>query len=345
MSSSTKISVFLAAVPSVDARCRCRNSTTGIRTPGYRMDAIILINQSGGTAKRDPQIGEKVATAMRAAGIVGEVELLDGAGVAKRAKEAVAAKAPLIIAGGGDGSISAAAGAIAGSETVLGILPLGTLNHLARDLGVPFDIEKAAAIIGEGNERCIDVAELNGRVFVNNSALGLYPRMVVDRDVQEKRLGRSKKLSMAVAAARTIIRFHHSRVMICADGNRVHIETPLLFVGNNEYDVALPTAGKRAALDTGKLCVLVLRKKSRWGLFAAALRALLGITRVDDMIRLDAVKELRVESRRSHLTASIDGETEQLQSPLTYRVRPGSLRVMAPAAGRDLASQQGKSEK
>jgi len=187
------------------------------------MKAIILINQSGGTAKGDPEIGAKVEAAMRAAGIEGDVELLDGAGVAKRAKEAVAAKAPLVIAGGGDGSISAAAGAIAGSETILGILPLGTLNHLARDLGIPFDIDQAAAIIGAGNEQRIDVAEINGRIFVNNSALGLYPLMVVDRDGQQKRLGRSKKLAMAVAAGRTIVRFRHSRVTICAAGDRVAI--------------------------------------------------------------------------------------------------------------------------
>ena len=296
------------------------------------MEAIILINQSGGTAKGDPAIGQKVSAAMRAAGIRGDVELLDGAGVARRAKEAVDAKAPLVIAGGGDGSISAAVGAIAGSETVLGIFPLGTLRHLARDLGVPFDVEKAAAITGEGNKRRIDVAELSGRIFINNSALGLYPLMVVDRDAQEKRSGRSKKLAMVVAAARTIVRFRHSRVTICADGDRLQIDTPLLFVGNNDYDVAIPAAGKRKSLDSGKLCVLVLRKKGRWGLCAAALRALLGMTRKDDMIRLDAVDELRVESRRSHLTASIDGETEQLQSPLTYRIQLGALRVMAPVA-------------
>jgi diacylglycerol kinase family enzyme len=295
------------------------------------MNAVILINQSGGTAKGDPEVGAKVEAALRAAGIDGEVELLDGAGVAKRAKEAVEAGAKLVIAGGGDGSISAAAGAIAGSETVLGILPLGTLNHLARDLGIPFDIEQAAAIIGAGEERRIDVAELNGRVFVNNSALGLYPLMVVDRDAQAKRLGRSKKLAMAVAAARTIIRFRHSRVTICADGDRVPIDTPLLFIGNNDYDVALPTAGKRASLSDGKLCVLVLRKKGRLGLFAAAFRALFGLTRDDDMLRLDAVEELRVESRRSHLTVSIDGETEALKSPLHYKIRKRALRVMAPA--------------
>ena len=296
------------------------------------MDAIILINRTGGIAKNDPEIGRKVAAAMHAAGIGGEIELLDGASVAKRAKEAVAANAPLVIAGGGDGSISAVVRAVAGTETVLGILPLGTLNHLARDLGVPFDIDKAAGIIGEGRVRRIDVAELNGRIFVNNSAIGLYPLMVVDREAQQKRLGRSRKFAMVTAAVRTIMRFRHNRVTICADGDRVKIDTPLLFVGNNEYCVALPAPGKRERLDAGMLCVLVLRKKGRWGLLATALRALMGLTSEDDMVRLDSVQSLRVESHRSHLTASMDGETEQIQSPLTYCIRPGALQVMAPIA-------------
>ena len=292
--------------------------------------AIILINANGGTAKGDNRIGDKVRAALDAAGIAGEVELLNGPTVATRAKEAVAANAPLLIAGGGDGTISAAAGAVAGSDTILGILPLGTLNHLARDLGISFDLTEAAAVIGSGTGQRIDVAELNGRVFVNNSAIGLYPLMVVDRDNQQKRLGRSKKFAMAVAAARTIARFRQSRVTLCADGERLAVETPLLFVGNNDYAVALPTAGKRESLSHGQLCVLVLRKQGRWGLFATAARALLGRTRDNDMIRLEAVEQLRVESRRSHLTVSIDGETEQLQSPLEYRIRKRALRVMAP---------------
>ena len=305
------------------------------------MKAIILINRSGGTAKGDDQIGPKVEAAMRAAGIEGEVELLDGAGVARRAKEAVEAGAELIIAGGGDGSISAAAGAIAGTEAILGILPLGTLNHLARDLGIPFDIEQAAAIIGAGHDRCIDVADLNGRVFVNNSALGLYPLMVVDRDAQQKRLGRSKKSAMVIAALRTLVRFRHARITICADGERLAIETPLLFVGNNDYAVALPTLGQRKSLVDGKLCVLVLRKKGRWGLFAVALRTLFNRARDDDMIRLDAVETLRVESCRSYLTTSVDGETEQLQSPLEYSIRKSALRVMGPLPQRPPRSAPG----
>lgn len=296
------------------------------------MDAVILINRGGGTASRDSHIGAKVEAALRDAGIAGTVELLDGAGVARRAGEAVEAGAPLVIAGGGDGSIGAAAGAIAGSDTTLGILPLGTLNHLARDLGIPFDIDAAAAIIGNGIEHRIDVAELNGRVFVNNSAVGLYPLMVVDRDAQHKRLGRSKPFAMAIAAVRAIARFRHYRITLCAEGDRLPIDTNLLFVGNNSYDFALPAAGRRAKLDDGKLSVRVLSSKGRLRLFRDVANALLGRARMADLIELDQIDQLRVESHHSHLTVSIDGEAGHFATPLIYRIRKGALKVMVPGA-------------
>lgn len=292
--------------------------------------AVILINRGGGSAGGE-DVADQVRTALAAAGIDGEVELLDGAGVAKRAAEAVKAKAPLVVAGGGDGTISAAAGAIAGSDTLLGVLPLGTLNHFARDLGIHFDLSKAAAVIGAGIERCVDVAELNGRLFINNSAVGLYPLMVLDREAQQKRLGRSKRLAMLVASARTFARFRHQRLALTInEAERATLDTPLLFVGNNDYRVALPAPGRRASIEDGRLCVFVLRKNGRLGLAAATLRALLGVTRQDDMIRLDDVQRLRVSSRRSRLAVAIDGETERVKPPLDYRIRPGALRVLAP---------------
>ena len=126
----------------------------------------------------------------------------------------------MLIVGGGDGTISAAASALVGTETVLGILPLGTLNHFARDLGIPTDLDEAATLIARGSERRVDVAEMNGRIFINNSAIGLYPLMVVDRDLQRKRLGRSKRLAMLVASLRTLARFNHQRLTLTVNDEK-----------------------------------------------------------------------------------------------------------------------------
>lgn len=174
------------------------------------------------------------------------------------------------------------------------------------------------------------MAELNGRVFINNSAIGLYPLMVLDRETQQKRLGRSKRLALLIASARTLLRFHHQRLALTAVEGQATVDTPLLFVGNNDYRIAFPDAGKRDKLDDGRLCVLVLRKSTRAGFVAAALRALIGRTRADDMIRLDTSERLRVDSRRSVLAVAVDGETLHLKPPLDYRIRKAALNVMAP---------------
>ena len=293
------------------------------------MKAVTLVNPGGRRAGDD--ILDRVAAALRAAGIAGDVELVAGDRLAARAKAATDAGAELVIAAGGDGTVSAVAGALVGTRAALGILPLGTLNHLARDLGIPFDLGQAAAVIGAGQQRVIDVARLNDRIFVNNSAIGLYPLFVADREGQEQRLGRSKRLSMFVAGLRTLARFHHHRLTLTIDeGQSETIETPLLFVGNNDYRLDLGSAGQRDSISDARLSVIVMRRMGRAGFFIAMLRALAGRSLPGDMIKLDDVQRLTVASRRSCLTVSSDGETERLAPPLDYRIDPAALRVMAP---------------
>jgi YegS/Rv2252/BmrU family lipid kinase len=289
------------------------------------MEAAIVIN-------RDKADRASVEEALRSAGIEGPIEMVDGSRITAQVTALLDQGAKRIIVGGGDGSVGAAAQALAGFDAALGILPLGTLNHFARDLGIPFELDKAVTLIAEGHVRAVDVAEVNDRVFVNNSAIGLYPLMVVDRDSQQQRLGRSKRLAMLVASLRTFWRFHDHRLRLTSEEGRSVVDTPLLFVGNNDYSLALPAAGRRKALDDGMLCVLVMRKKGVAGFLAATFRALIGRARPDDMVRMDAVTRLRVDSGRHILTISVDGETCRLSPPLDYRIRPGALRVIAPAS-------------
>jgi YegS/Rv2252/BmrU family lipid kinase len=295
--------------------------------------ATVLLNRGGGTAAADPDIADKVKRALDQAGVEADIDLIDGDDCAVRSTEAAERGDPLLIVGGGDGTIGAAAAALVGSETALGILPLGTLNHFARDLGIPAGLDEAAQLIAGGGERRVDVAEMNGRIFINNSAIGLYPLMVVDRDAQQKRLGRSKRLAMVVASLRTLIRFNHQRLTLTVnDEEKARIDTPLLFVGNNDYRVDIGAPGHRDSLEDGQLCVLVLRQKTRFGLIAATVRALLNRSRPDDMVRIDGVERLRVASRRSQLAVALDGEVVSAPPPLDYRIRKQALRVIAPPA-------------
>jgi diacylglycerol kinase family enzyme len=293
-------------------------------------EVMACVSRSSGGKTRGQEDAEEIRTALADAGVKSRVELLDGGGIVEQAQAAVEEGADLLIVGGGDGSVSAAAGVLAGTNTRLGILPLGTLNHFARDLGIPTELAGAAELIANGPTRRLDVAEVNGRIFVNNSAIGLYPLMVIDRDQQRKRLGRSKRLAMLVASARTLARFNHYRLTLTVNDEKARIDTPLLFVGNNDYRIDLRAPGRRKSLEDGRLSVFVMRKKTRRGLIAASIRALANRTRNDDMVRLEDVERLLVESRRKHLVISVDGEVESMSAPLDYRVRKAALNVIAP---------------
>lgn len=294
------------------------------------MRTPVLINRAGGSAAARNDVAAEAQAAFEAAGIDAQIELIDGGECEVRARAIAERGDPLLVVGGGDGTISAAAGAIAGTSTRLGILPLGTLNHFARDLGIPPALEEAAALIASGAERSVDLAEVNERVFINNSSIGLYPLLVSDREAQQQRLGRRKQVAMAVAAARTLLRFSSKRLRLTVNDRSAVVDTPLLFVGNNVYRLELPGAGTRERLDGGELCVMVLRRKSRWGFFAAVFRSLLGRGRSTDIAVIGDVQHLRVDSPRRALRISLDGETALMQVPLVYRIRPKALTVIAP---------------
>jgi diacylglycerol kinase family enzyme len=290
------------------------------------MKTVVLLNRGGGSASDRSAVEQALADA----GIGAEPQWLSGRDIASAAAEAVEGGAERIVAGGGDGTIGCVAGAIAGTGAKLAILPLGTLNHFARDLGIPLDIGEAARVAAGQGTRKIDVAEVNGRIFVNNSAIGLYPLMVVHRDLQRRMLGRSKRLAMLVASLRTLLRFGHQRLTLRVNGRREQVDTPLLFVGNNGYRLDAAAAGRRDTIDKGELFVLVMRRKTRRGFIAASIRALAGRPSDSDMVHLEDVQRLRVGSRRSRLFVSLDGEVVPLEPPLDYKIRPKALTVLVP---------------
>ena len=291
----------------------------------------VLLNRAGGSLAADPKLADRARDALTSAGLEVEVELLSGGECAVRCRAVAERGDPLVIVGGGDGTISAAASALAATDTKLGILPLGTLNHFARDLDIPTDLDEAAKLIASGKDRRVDIGEMDERVFINNSAIGLYPLMVVDRDLQRKRLGRSKRLAMIVASLRSLVRFNRHRLTLTVNEEQTgRVDTPLLFVGNNDYRVDIGAPGQRERLDAGELSVLVMRKKTRSGMLAASLRAFIGRSRADDMVRLDGVKRLRVAALRPRLAVSLDGEVVRAEPPLEYKIRSKALRVIAP---------------
>jgi diacylglycerol kinase family enzyme len=253
----------------------------------------------------------------------------DGGRISAAMEQAVTQGCQTLVAGGGDGTINAGATAVLERGIPLGVLPLGTLNHFAKDLGIPLELEEAARVVLEGVVCKVDVGEVNGRLFLNNSSLGVYPAIVRLRDrYQASGLG---KWIAALWASLTVLRRNpFMAVRIIAEGQAAVRRSPFVFVGNNEYRMVGLNAGARASIAAGHLALYVLNAERRVGLLKLAWQVIL--KGGDDVQELDliTVDEATIETRRRNLQVALDGEVVPLQSPLHYQVKPGALRVHVP---------------
>ena len=220
--------------------------------------------------------------------------------------------------------------AIVDTDKVLGVLPLGTLNHFARDLKIPADIAEAVRVIASGRVAAVDVGDVNGRPFLNNSSLGLYPIIVRERE-KHQRLGSGKWPAFVWAAIAAMRRYPFLDIRLSVDGKNFHRRTPFIFIGNNDYLMDAFNVGMRDRLDQGQLSVYMTHRTGRWGLIRLALNALLGRLREDkDFLEMNTT-EVKIETRRKRLRVAFDGEVDVIEGPFHYRIRPGVLRVIVPA--------------
>jgi diacylglycerol kinase family enzyme len=291
----------------------------------------IIINAAAGGGQAQAEC-ERLVAIFDNAGVAAKVfAAASGGELIDTTQRLAADHPPIIVAGGGDGTLNAVASVLAGSNTALGVLPMGTLNHFAKDLGVPLELEAAARTIAAGHVKLVDVGEVNGRVFINNSSLGLYPQIVRHRETQQRRLGRGKWPALMWASLSVLRRSPFMNVRLHVDDTAHQYKTTFVFIGNNAYVMEGFNIGQRSRLDGGELSVYVSHRRGRGGLITLALRALFGrLQQASDFQALTA-QTLEVETRRSRLHVATDGEVSVMDTPLSYRIRPGALRVIVPA--------------
>jgi diacylglycerol kinase family enzyme len=290
-----------------------------------RLPIPVFVNRSGGTAgKFSDKLTGELCNAFAEAGAKICIQLLEGDDLGPALKAVVGA--PVVVVGGGDGTQGSAAARLADTDSALGILPLGTLNHLARQLEIPLDLPGAAAVAVSGRQIHIDLGQVGHTVFVNNASIGLYTSMVRKREAS-----RLPKWLATLPAALTVLRDMKVRPLQIdwGEGSR-EIVTPLLFIGNKRYALDGLRIGKRNALDEGILSVFAVRYRGRFRLLLFALRVLVG--RADpahDFTALSETGRLTVQGSGS-LAVAHDGEIDQMDLPLTFEVRPKALAVMVP---------------
>jgi diacylglycerol kinase family enzyme len=236
-----------------------------------------------------------------------------------------------VLVAGGDGTLATAAAVLAGIGVELAVLPGGTLNHFARDHGIPTELPDAVQVALTGVPRAVDVAEVNGELFLNTSAVGAYVVFVRTREYLELRMG--YRLASLLAALRVLATMRSFRVALEVEGQTRVYRTPLVFVGVGERELRVPALGGRVEGGRRALHVLVVRSRSSTRAITLSLAlAARGVRAVTRTAALDGflVDACSIEMRRPFGYVALDGETRRLQAPLEYRLRREVLTSVVP---------------
>jgi YegS/Rv2252/BmrU family lipid kinase len=290
----------------------------------------VILNASSGT-RDNVALEERLQELFARDGVVAKVALAQsGREINELAKRSALGDADVVVAGGGDGTINSVTSELLNTKKTLGVLPLGTMNHFAKDLHIPLELEAAVETIIKGDVANVDLGEVNGHIFVNNSSLGLYPSIVRERKKQQQ-LGWGKWPAYVWAAIAVLRRYPFLNIRLDVDGKELVSRTPFVFIGNNEYKMETLTIGGRACLDAGQLSLYITNRTGRFGLVRLAWRALFGGLRQDKDFLAMCTKEIWIETRHKRIRVALDGEVTIMEPPLHYQVLPGRLRVLAPA--------------
>ena len=287
----------------------------------------VIINSN--KVRPDDDKAVLVAAAFAAIGCEPFIEIADGDRLAACAVTALQHGSTTVVDAGGDGTVSTIASTLVGRDAALGILPMGTLNHFARDMHIPRDLDAAVRVIAAGHRVAVDVGEVNGRFFINNSSIGAYPNLVSERDRRLRR-GLSKWRAHILAAFQVWRQHRRVRLTLREDTGERRVRTPFLFVGNNEYELEGTRFGLRRALDRETLHVCMAPGMSRAGAAKLIIAALLGRVHSVERFESHVTSALSLDAGHHTLPLSLDGEVAVLPLPLHYRIRPRALEVIAP---------------
>lgn len=288
----------------------------------------------------NPQAGAVAAAGLTLAGLRQRFEAEgwrasahpDGeASLVEQIEHALASDAPVVAAAGGDGTITAVAARLAGTSKALLVLPLGTANLLARDLGLPLDLDQAVAAAPEMRRQRIDVGEVNGVAFLHNVTVGFAPRLAAVRERIRGRGGLRAWLHFARYFLHRLAQPRRLAVEIRPRAGEPHVERArTITVANNDYDEGLGRLFARRRLDAGQLTLYLVRRLALPDLLRLLVRMLAGRWRDDRVLRIESVDALTIRLKRRSIVATVDGEVATLGVPLDFSIRRRALAVLAP---------------
>ena len=260
-------------------------------------------------------------------------ETSQGDQLGRLARQAVAAGFDVIVAAGGDGTQSAVAGALAETDALMGVLPGGTFNYFARDLGVGETIEEGLETLLDARPRAVDVGRIGDLVFLNNVSLGAYPHILKTREGIYKRWGRSRMAAYwSVLVAMRRLR-NPMRLTAIVEGRERRFTTALVFIARSAYQLEAFGLDGADAIRAGNLAVLIAKARKPLPLLRSALRLAFGFSAKDSDFDLIVTDSQTIETDRPRQLIAHDGEKTRMESPFHVQVRQGALRVLVPADG------------
>lgn len=272
---------------------------------------------------------EGARAALEHAGSFDVHHLDDPAKLEESIRKSIEAGATRIAVAGGDGSIRSGACAIRGTNVELAVLPAGTLNHFAKDHGIPVDLAEAAVVAGGEVTVTIDAGSVGDTLFLNTSSIGAYVNFMRVRERMEKRFG--YRLASFFAMIRTFVLMPTIAVELEVEGKSTIYRTPLLFIGVGERDLQIPAFGSRVKGGKRGLHVIVVRGRRRARVLATALAAVArGVETVARTPELDSflVERCKIRMRRGLASVALDGEAETMRTPLEYRLERDIIRIV-----------------
>lgn len=299
----------------------------------------ILMNPHSGAVQASGITPRGLADRMAAAGLEVAVDTRETTTFDERIEMALASDAEVVVAAGGDGTATALASALRDSGKILAVLPLGTANLLARDLGIPLDLDQWIAGLDSMVPRHIDVCDVNGIVFLHKAVIGVIPELAAGREhVRGEGIG--AKLAFVGYCLRRVARARRFALQIGTESGQTRIErVQAVAVASNAYDEGLGRVFSRERLDTGQLTLYILRHLTIADMLRLSLGMLSGHWRDDEALAIETARSLTIDSRKPRLQAMIDGEVMSLKAPLRFAIHPRSLSVLAPAIGAERAEE------
>jgi diacylglycerol kinase family enzyme len=292
---------------------------------------IVILNRGAGRHQDETQA--QIENFFRSRGVGARMLVArDGGEIARLAADAARSDAEVIVAAGGDGTIDGIASALADTGKILGVIPLGTFNLLARQLNIPVDLEGALETVVNGRVAEINVGEVNGRVFLSRSGVGLYPLALRQREKMYRAFGRSRLIAL-LSGATALMRWGNIMTIRLTTEEHGHLfRSRFVFVCNNPAELEYFNLPGRQCIDAGKFAVYVPRPLNPAGIVRLGFRMLGRRAQECRDFETFCARDVSFEIKPSIVPVSLDGEVEIMQSPLHYRLRLGALRICLPSA-------------